>query len=101
MLIHWTLAALLFMAARQDDAALARPSTVEFPLADYPIASAYSMGRRAEISALRLTAAPRDPETVRLLIELGRYDEALALLHEAVRSKPEARSNAGTKCGRS
>jgi hypothetical protein len=59
------------------DPTLALPSRADFPEADGLIWGLEVQGLRAKMAARRLAERPNDPETLRLLMEVRRYDDAL------------------------
>ena len=75
-------------AGRSDDPDRTR-SAAEFPAADGQISGLQQNGQRAKDVARRLAARQADVETLQLLVDLQRHDDALQLLQTIVETRPE------------
>ena len=67
-------------SSASTDPSLALPTAEGFPLHDSSVTFAYLDDLRREVASRRLVQAPRDPDTLRLLVSLRRWDDVLAIL---------------------
>ena len=63
-------------SSASTDPSLALPTAEGFPLHDSSVTFAYLDDLRREVASRRLVQAPRDPDTLRLLVSLRRWDDA-------------------------
>ena len=71
------------------DPALTLPTNRDFPDAEAQVWSLQNGGLRAKVAARRLAKAPDHPDTLALLMETRRYDDALRVLRTIVDTRPE------------
>jgi outer membrane protein assembly factor BamD (BamD/ComL family) len=71
-----------------SDASLGLPSTVDFPDRDEQVWSLQLGGLAAKVAARAMAEAPNQARTIRILMRVDRYDDAITVMRRIVDTRP-------------